>query len=462
MRSASILIALACMSSHVASPLFAAGNDPSTNIVLMYVDNLGYGDLGCYGNVGIKTPRIDQMAAEGVRCTDFYVASSTCSVSRGTLLTGRHAQRNGLVKQLGPEENWRGVGLPHRERIIPEYLKSAGYSTACFGKWNIGFAPGSRPIERGFDEFLGCRSGNIHYFNHTYHKEYDIFKGNERFHVEGYSTDIFADATCDYLRRVARASSPFFVYLPFNAPHYVSEVNMVGDEQPQWQVPEKYLNLYGWKSEDADERHRYFAVIAALDAAVGRVLDTLEELGLRENTLVIFVSDMGAILRPKHGFNSASNYPFRDGAPSMYEGSIRVPAIFRWPEKISAGLRCNAVLCNLDLLPLCLLAAGLERPSDRVLDGQNPLPALNGTSESPHDYVVSQLADAVALRQGPWKIVRPHAASAWELYDINANPVESLNLARKNPQQLSRLVELFAAWEKQVHKDASPPVPFEP
>jgi arylsulfatase A-like enzyme len=192
---ATLIVALIGPVSAAPAPVTAA----KPNIVFMYVDNLGYGDLGCYGNTGVKTPRIDRLAAEGTRCTDFYVVASTCTVSRGAVLTGRHPLRNGLTHQLGSIENWHGVGLPHRERIIPQYLKDAGYAAACFGKWNIGFAPGSRPTERGFDEFLGCRSGNINYFTHTYHGEYDIFRGTELHRVEGYSSDIFADAACDYI-----------------------------------------------------------------------------------------------------------------------------------------------------------------------------------------------------------------------------------------------------------------------
>jgi arylsulfatase A len=153
-----------CM-SHVqgAEP---ASSTQSPNIVILYVDNVGFGDLGCYGNTEVLTPHLDQLAAEGVRCTDFYVVTSSCTPSRGALLTGRYPRRNGLMHQLARDENWYGIGLPQRERLLPQYLKDSGYATGCFGKWNIGFAPGSRPTERGFDEFLGFRSGNIHYYKH--------------------------------------------------------------------------------------------------------------------------------------------------------------------------------------------------------------------------------------------------------------------------------------------------------
>jgi arylsulfatase A-like enzyme len=453
-------LGLTLLLSCLASLSWAAA--PKPNILLIYVDNLGYGDLGCYGNIGIQTPRTDRLASEGVLCRDFYVVAPTCTVSRGALLTGRHALRNGLVRQLGSEENWHGVGLPHRERILPQYLKDAGYATACFGKWNIGFAPGSRPTERGFDEFLGCRSGNIHYFAHTYHGEYDIFQGTERHQVEGYSTDIFADAACDYIRRQAKADKPWFVYLPFNAPHYVSSVNTAKGEKPEWQVPAKHLARYGWPADEPNEKRRYFAVLTALDDAVGRVLDTLDATGQRDHTLVIYLSDMGAILRPTHGFDAASNAPFRDGAPSMYEGSLRVPALVRWPGQIKPGTVASEVLTHLDLLPLCLRAAGLPLPKDRVLDGRDPLPVLAGGAKSPHPFIVAHLGGAAALREGRWKIVRRNATAPWELYDLQTNPTESNDLAKSRKTDLDRLVAHYIAWEADVKRDASVPVPYTP
>ena len=446
----------------LTSPLAAAAaKSPPPNILLIYVDNLGYGDLGSYGTIGIKTPRLDRLAAEGVLCRDFYVVSSTCTVSRGAILTGRYPLRNGLVRQLRTVENWDGIGLPHRERILPQYLKEAGYATACFGKWNIGFAPGSRPTERGFDEFLGLRSGNIHYFDHTYHGEYDIFRGTERHRVKGYSTDVFADAACDYIRRQAAAAKPFFVYLPFNAPHSVSTVNTAKGEKPEWQVPGKYLGRYGWAANDPIEKRRYFAVLTALDDAIGRVLDTLDEKGLRENTLVMFISDMGALMRPTHGLDAASNAPFRDGAPSMYEGAIRVPAFFRWPGKIKPGTSTTEILSHLDVLPLCLRAAGLPAPAGRIIDGHDPLPTLTGAAKSPYRHLVAHLNGAAALREGRMKIVRPGPQAPWELYDLVANPVESRNLAATRPDELARLTALYTAWEADVKRDASPPAPYD-
>jgi arylsulfatase A-like enzyme len=365
--------------------------------------------------------------------------------------------RNGLTHQLATTENWTGIGLPHRERIIPQYLREAGYATACFGKWNIGFATGSRPTERGFDEFLGCRSGNIHYFKHTYHGEYDIFRGTERHRVEGYSTDVFADAACDFIRR--QASRPWFVYLPFNAPHYVSKVNTEPGETPEWHVPGKYLERYGWPADDSTEKHRYLALLTALDDAVGRVLETLDERGLRERTLVMFISDMGAILRPTHGLGVASNAPFRDGAPSLYQGGVRVPAIFRWPGRIPPGTESRAMLSHLDVLPLCLTAAGIAPPTDRVFDGRDPLPALAGKAPSPHERLVFTIVKSAALREGTLKIVRSGDTKPWELYDLAIDPAESRNLAAERAADVARLDGAFQTWLADVQRDASEPAP---
>lgn len=441
-------LALGLLAALLAATPQGAGPERKPNIVLLYADNLGYGDLGCYGNREILSPRLDRLAREGVRCTDFYVVASSCTPSRAALLTGRYPRRNGLVHQLVTSENWTGIGLPHRERLLPQYLKEAGYATACFGKWNLGFAPGSRPTERGFDEFLGCRSGNIHYFKHTYHGEYDLFRGTERYRLEGYSTDLFADAACDFIRR--HSEKPFFVYLPFNAPHCVTTVNTAPDphEKPEWHVP-----------DNRTEKRRYLALLTALDDAVGRVLDTLDAAGLRENTLVLFLSDMGAVLLPGCGLGVASNAPFRDGAPTVYEGGVRVPALVRWPGKIQAGTECREVLSQLDVLPLCLAAAGLKPPPDRVLDGVDPLPALAGRAKSPHECLAFAYGSGNALRAGSLKIVRTSPTKPWELYDLQADPGETKNLADARPDDLALLKEKFEAWLADVTRDASTPAP---
>ena len=245
------------------------------------------------------------------------------------------------------------MGLRHDERLIPQYLKPLGYATACFGKWNIGFAPGSRPTERGFDEFLGHASGNMDYYTHVYNGRNDLFRGTEPAKVEGYSTDLFADAACDFIRR--NAARPFFLYLPFNAVHYPNPSNKKPDEPCVWQAPDKYFKLYGYSPKTRDEKQRYWATVSALDDGVGRVLKQLDDLGLRNRTLVIFLSDNGAFAAQK---NCASNGPFRTEKVMIYEGSIRVCCLIRWPGKMRPKSVCDETLISLDLLPLILRAAG--------------------------------------------------------------------------------------------------------
>ena len=442
-----------------ASVALSANVAAATNFLVLYVDNLGYGDLPCYGaENGAIVPNIDALAAEGVRCTDFYVVTSSCSPSRGALLTGRYPRRNGLVHQLVPEENQRGIGLPHRERILPQYLAGAGHASGCFGKWNIGFAEGSRPTDRGFDEFLGFRSGNVHYFKHLYHGVMDLRRGTEPVDMRGeYITDISADAAIDFIER--HREQPWFVYVPFNAVHFVSKINTEPGEEPVWQVPDGYLQRYGWSGDESDPQRRFLAVLTALDDAVGRIVAKIDELGLGEDTLVAFISDNGAFMLKDRGLEVQSNAPLRSGGTTVYEGGVRVPAIFRWTGRLPAGAVCEAMLSHLDMLPLSLRLAGLPLPQDRILDGRDPLPALAGEAGSPHSVLAFDYRGHSGLRRDDWKIVRPGDDRAWELYDLATDISESRDLAAEQPEELARLVSAFEAWEKEVAEDASPPAP---
>ena len=323
----------------------ASTAQPPPNILLLYIDNVGYGDLGCYGNAEVKTPRIDG--------------------------------------------------------------------------------------------------------------EYDMFRGTERHRIEGYSTDLFADAANAFIRR--HTGRPWFVYLPFNAAHFVSTQNMPPGEKPHWQVPAKYLARYGWPANEPDEKRRYRAVLTALDDAIGRVLDTLDELKLRDRTLVMLISDNGAFMLPGRGLEVASNAPLRDGGTTCYEGGVRVPAIFRWPGRIKPGAEVKAMLSHLDVLPLCLEVSGAPPLAGRVLDGRNPLPALSGGAKSPHTRLGFAFEKGTGLREGALKIVRPAADKPWELYDLSTDLAESKDLAKQRPSEVVRLDREFEAWLADTKLDASPP-----
>ncbi|MDP6447472.1 MAG: sulfatase-like hydrolase/transferase, partial [Pirellulaceae bacterium] len=423
-----------------------------TNILLITADNLGYGDLACYNSKSnIKTPHIDVLATQGARLTNFYTASPTCTVSRACLLTGRIPQRHGLLNQLSGVKGNYGVGLNHAEVLLPEILQqgAAPYATGCFGKWNIGFAKGSRPTERGFDEFIGNASGNLDYYRHNYREMHDLYRGVEPLRREGeYVTDIIADGAIEFMRRHSRADRPWFCYLPFNAPHFPVAGNKRPGEPNVWQAPRRALAAYGFAHDEADPRKRYAAVVTALDEALGRVLGSLDELGVAENTFVFFYSDNGAFRLGRAGIDVGLNTPLRHGGVTCWEGGLRVAAIARWPGEIQPGSRVDQVCWSPDLLVTCAAIAGAKPPADRPLDGENILPLLkNKQARSPHRSLYFSFRNHAALRKGVWKIVRERPNNPWQLYDLSTDIGESRDLAKQFPDRVAELAKEWAEWE---------------
>lgn len=429
----------------------SAQADEKPNIVLMFLDNIGYGDLGCYGNREMKTPRIDRLAAEGVRCTDFYIASPSCMPSRGALLTGRHPLRNGLNEQIWKTDSREQIGLPHREVLLPQYLSKAGYISGCFGKWNIGFAPGSRPTDRGFDEYLGNISGNCDYYTYIYDGRNDLYHNTEPAKVEGYSTYVFADAACRFIEQ--NKDRPFFCYVPFNAAHFPNPRNKPPGTPCLWQAPDEAFARYGYSPATLDERKRYRAVLTALDDGVGRVLDQLNRLNLTKKTIVIALSDNGAFMIPARGMECASNVPLRGGGVTLWEGGIRVPCVVRWPGRIKAGTLCREPLSSMDFVPMALRAAGLAIPSNRVLDGKDPTAALAGKGPSPHRYLYWRWgSNSTAIRMGRYKLLREKQSTNqnWQLFDLQTDIGETANLVSAKPEIAERLETEYERWEKEA------------
>ena len=321
-----------------AAPAMAA----RPNILIITADNLGYGDLQCYNPKSlIETPHLDRLAAQGARLTSFYTASPTCTVSRACLLTGRIPQRHGLTDQLSGVQGNYGAGLDHREVLISQVLKEAPapYVTGCFGKWNIGFAKGSRPTERGFDEFLGHASGNLDYYHHNYREKHDLYLGTEELHREGeYSTEIFAAAAVDFVQRHSKAERPWFCYLPFNAPHFPTAGNKRPGQPNIWQAPDWAFAACGLAPAEVDPIKRYRAVVHALDKAIGDVLGALEACGAADNTFVFFMSDNGAFRLNREGLDVGINDPLRAGGVTCWEGGLRVAAMARWAGSYPSGL----------------------------------------------------------------------------------------------------------------------------
>ncbi len=434
------------------SPQVAQAADrPPPNILIITADNLGYGDLKCYNpDSPILSPRLNRLAAEGARLTSFYTASSTCTVSRACLLTGRIPQRHGLVNQLPGLAGNYGVGLNHKERLIPQYLKKAPmpYATGCFGKWNIGFAAGSRPTERGFDEFIGHASGNIDYYSHNYAGKHDMYEGVKELHRQGeYATDIFADAAIDFIGRKSKAGGPWFCYLPFNAPHFPSKKNKKPGQPNIYQAPDWAFAEYGLSPDEGDPKKRYDAVVTALDRAIGRVLDALDEAGVADDTFVFFMSDNGGFRLGRKGLDVGINDPLRHGGVTCWEGGIRVAAMARLPGRIKPGSVIDEPFWSPDLLPACAKLAGASLPDDLTLDGRNPLPLLTQGAGSPHPSLFFTFRNHAALRQGDWKIVREKPDQPWRLFNLRKDLGESDNLADAQPERVKALAKTFREWE---------------
>ena len=418
------------------------------NILLITVDNLGYGDVGCYGNQKIKTPCLDQLSREGVRLTDFYTASPTCTVSRATLLTGRYPQRIQLNHQLNVKENY-GAGLRLSERLLPAFLKKEGYRTGCIGKWNLGFGKGYRPTERGFDYFFGFAAGNIDYEHHIYAGRHDLWRGTAEVFEKGDTTNLFANDACRFIKR--NKNSPFFLYLPFNAPHFPGKRNKQIGQPNIWQAPDEAFKAYNLPPDIADPKKRYQVVVTHLDAAIGRVLKSLEDSGVAENTLVIWYSDNGAFMLKGRGLEVASNKPLRSGGVTLWEGGIRVPCIVRYPGKIAAGTVCKTPVISLDILPTVVSVAGGTLPKQITFDGRSMFPALKSRESNPRTFYFAY-GKQMASRRGRYKIIRDSQKKPYQLYDLKKDIGETNNLVQRFPQLASEMAKGLEEWKKSFRK----------
>ena len=376
--------------------------------------------------------------------------------SRGALLTGRHPVRTGLNEQIWRIDELNQVGLPRSEIILPRYLRKAGYVSGCFGKWNLGFSPGSRPTDRGFHEYFGNISGNCDYYTYIYRGRHDLYRNTEPAQAKGYSTYVFADAACQFIEK--NQDQPFFCYVPFNAAHYPNSKSKAPGAPCIWQAPDEAFARYGYSPETRDEPSRYRAVITALDNGVGRILDQLDRLDLTRKTIVIAMSDNGAFMLPKRGLECASNAPLRSGGVTVWEGGVRVPCVVRWPGRTRPGFLCRELLSSMDFVPMALRAAGLDLPSDRVLDGKDPTDVLVGRGRSPHRYLYWRWGQVGrAIRMGRYKLVRDKDSvdQNWQLFDLQSDIGESVDLRAERPELAERLEAEYARWMKAVTGDAT-------
>ncbi|MCB1276761.1 sulfatase [Prosthecobacter sp.] len=435
--------------THTTRPLLlalwastAALSAAPPNIVFILADDLGYGDLGCYGCEDIRTPNLDKLATEGVRFTDFYANGSVCTPTRAAFMTGRYQQRIGLEDAVTYQE--MGRGLPEKGETIADALRSAGYATAIIGKWHLGYDLERRPTQQGFDHFFGFLGGNHHYFQHMDRVGVpDLWEGNNAIQREGYTTDLLTADAISFLDKQDRQKRPFFLYLAHAAPHFPwqgpNDVNkIVEPKKPSWQQ---------------GDRETYAAMVERLDQGVGEVLAKLDALGLRDQTLVVFSSDNG-------GHTHSHNLPMRDFKGTIWEGGVRVPCIARWPGVLPAGTTTSQVAITMDWTATFRRLAGLSAdPAGE--DGIDLMPVLTG-KEPARDRTLfwrrtnrreKGVQEGRAVRQGRWKLVEL-AGGQRDLFDLVDDVGETKNLIQQKPELAEQLRRELDAWEKDIAASA--------
>jgi arylsulfatase A-like enzyme len=435
----------AALAAHTLESAAKGQNGRKPNIILIVLDDLGYGEFGCYGQQKIQTPNIDRFATQGIRYTDFYAGGAVCAPSRSVLMTGLHAGHTSVRANAGT--------IPLRadpeDRTVAQLLHDNGYSTGLFGKWGLGdFGSSGTPDKKGFDEYYGF----LHQVHpHNYYTDFlwrsgkkEILGGNLNGKKSQYSADLIADASLQFLKQ-QKKDKPYFLYVPTTLPHAVHEVP---DTQPysrrDWPEIEKI----------------YAAMITRADRHVGALLDALKHSGQEENTVVFITSDNGAQAGEHHSLEFfRSNGPLRGQKTQVYEGGIRVPMIVRWPGKIQPGTVSDLPWTFCDFLPTAADIAGVRAP--RNLDGQSMTAAFQSgaaAKDSPprflywefyrFDAAQSKLRKdslAQAARWGDWKAVRSKPGAPLELYNLRTDISESTNVAAANPKVAAKLESFIAS-----------------
>ncbi len=419
-----IVLVIACSLSTVSN----AQKPP--NIIVIFTDDQGYKDVGCYGSE-FPTPNIDRLASEGMKFSNFYSASAICTPSRFGFLTGKNPSRSQdrLLSALMFEDNSHSkLGIHESEVTLPQVLKEAGYQTALLGKWHLGHGdPSFSPLHHGFDYFYGHTAGCVDYFTMDYGNTPDWYRNGAPIDETGYATDLISDETISYLKR-RDDKKPFFLFLAYNAPHFGKgwddghdqSVNVI---QPHPRDLERVKNI-------ADpSRRKYAAMVLALDDGIGKVLDYLDQSGIAENTIVIFMSDHGG--DPNYG---GSNVPLREGKATLFDGGIKVPCIIRWPGKVKPKTENSTLSWALDWFPTLASIAGANT-KDILLDGKSIVDLLKGASSPEEREMYWELGSHaelerghwVAYRKGKWKYVNSPQDGEW-LFNLELDPWEKNNL----------------------------------
>lgn len=431
MQATTSVLASAIATFALASAAHAqtAARPTRPHVVVIVSDDAGYRDFGVQGADDIQTPRIDSIAADGVRFTSGYVSGPVCSPSRAGLMTGRYQQRFGHELNIPPrfsEEN----GLPLTERTIADEMLAAGYRTIALGKWHLGYADKFHPLSRGFARYWGFLQGARSYFPIKKTTKLNRLLRDREVQPESfdYMTDELGRQAAAYIRD--RGDEPLFIYLAYNAVHTPMHATE-GD-------------LEGLKG--AKRRGKLVAMTHALDRSVGYVLDALDAEGIADDTLVFFLNDNGGATN-----NASDNAPLRGRKGTVWEGGIRVPFLARWPNGLPKGAVYDKPVIALDILPTCLAAAGAERAGELPLDGVDLLPHVRGAeADAPHEALLWRHGDAKwAVRCGDWKLVGQGEAAP-QLYHLGDDLGEQRDRAADEPDRVAELRSRFETWNAQL------------
>jgi arylsulfatase A-like enzyme len=430
------------LASAAATPLLApfakaqsvTPNQTPPNIVFLLADDLGYADVGCYGRPDLATPNIDRIAADGVRFLQAYANSAVCSATRTALITGRYQYR----LRVGLEEPISGisqnVGMPATQPTLPSLLKQAGYGTTLLGKWHLGNLPDYSPLKSGYDHFWGFHGGALDYYTHTGrpHND-DLWDGDTKIHEAGYLTDLLGDRAVEAVNNYAKAKTPFFLDVHFNAPHWPWEAP--GDE-----AEAERLRHAAMEDFDGGTQRTYQRMIQRMDLQIGRILQALETNGLTGNTIVIFTSDNG-------GERFADTWPFTGRKTELLEGGLRIPALISWPARIPRGRTTDQVAISMDWLPTLLAAAGIHPDPASPPDGIDLLPVLTtDAAPAPRKLFWRYKANAQrAARDGDWKILKIQENTF--LFNVVDDPMERANLRDRQRDIYDRMVAEWNAWD---------------
>ena len=429
-----------CLSAVTATAQTSSSAKP--NVVLIVTDDVGYGDIGSYGAADVKTPSIDSLAHDGVRLTDFYAAPQ-CTPTRAALISGRYQQRFRLEAALSGRKTPAGkTGLPAAGYSLPQLLKNNGYATGLVGKWHLGYEPQFSPNAHGFDSFFGFKSGFIDYYQHTDGDgESDLFENDSPVHVDGYMTDLITERSIKFIDD--HAAAPFFLEVTYNAAHWPFQV----PDHPS--VARDHGRFVQPEENDSATRQDYIAILERADQGIGQILQALKRRGLDRNTLVIYMQDNG-------GEWVSRNAPLFNRKGTVWEGGIRVPAIFRWPGHLPSGKVSGQVGIVQDVTASILAATGTTVPPTAKPEGINLLPILDGHSPAVERTLFFRFTignvKQLAVRQGSWKLLVDGAKRY--VFDLSKDVGERNDLTNQRQDVARRLRPLIAAWEADVDAEA--------